>query len=87
VAVVEGLLARGAQVDYADPRVPWLEAGGGKLAALPWEGVDLGAYDLVVVLTAHPEFAPARIVGEARLVLDTRNATAPAGRHPHVRVL
>jgi hypothetical protein len=38
----------------------------------------------VVLLTAHPEFDPARLVREARLVLDTRNATGTLGDVPHV---
>ena len=44
----------------------------------------LSAYDLVVLLTAHPEFEPARLIRDARLVLDTRNATGALGDVRHV---
>ena len=37
-----------------------------------------------MVLTAHPEFEPARLVRDARLVLDTRNATGTLGAFRHV---
>jgi UDP-N-acetyl-D-glucosamine dehydrogenase len=82
--VIEGLLARGARLDYVDPRVPQIQVGGHLLKSLGWPQADLGAYDLVVLLTAHAEFDPARLVREARLVLDTRNATGALGELPHV---
>jgi UDP-N-acetyl-D-glucosamine dehydrogenase len=82
--IIEALLARGAQLDYADPRVPQIEVGGHLLKSVAWTQVDLAAYDLVVLLTAHPEFDPARLVREARLVLDTRNATGALGDVRHV---
>jgi UDP-N-acetyl-D-glucosamine dehydrogenase len=82
--IIEALLARGAQLDYADPRVPQIEVGGHLLKSVAWTQIDLAAYDLVVLLTAHPEFDPARLVREARLVLDTRNATGPLGDVRHV---
>ena len=43
----------------------------------------LSAYDLVL-LTAHPEFEPTRLVRDARLGLDTRNATGALGDFRHV---
>lgn len=82
--IIDALLARGASVEYADPHVPQVQVGSRRLAAVPWERAELGAYDLVMVLTAHPEFDARRLVGEARLVLDTRNVTGPLGAHPHV---
>jgi UDP-N-acetyl-D-glucosamine dehydrogenase len=82
--IIEALLARGARLDYADPRVPQIQVGGHLLKSVAWPQVDLAAYDLVVLLTAHPEFDPARLAREARLVLDTRNATGALGELPHV---
>ena len=35
-------------------------------------------------LTAHAEFDPKRLVSDARLVVDTRNATGGLGELPHV---
>jgi UDP-N-acetyl-D-glucosamine dehydrogenase len=82
--IIEALQARGAQVDYADPRVAQVEVGGHLLKAVAWEQADLAAYDLVLLLTAHAEFDPRRLVAEARLVVDTRNATGPLGAYRHV---
>ena len=82
--IIEALLARGAQLDYADPRVPQIQVGGQVLKSVAWKQADLSAYDLVVLLTAHPEFDPARLVREAQLLLDTRNATGALGDFRHV---
>jgi UDP-N-acetyl-D-glucosamine dehydrogenase len=82
--ILEALQARGAHVDYSDPRVAQVQVGGHLLKSVAWEQADLAAYDLVLLLTAHPEFDPGRLVGEARLVVDTRNATGPLGELGHV---
>jgi UDP-N-acetyl-D-glucosamine dehydrogenase len=82
--IIEDFLARGAQLEYSDPRVPQIQVGGQLLKSVAWAQADLSAYDLVVVLTAHPEFEPARLVRDARLVLDTRNATGALGDFRHV---
>jgi UDP-N-acetyl-D-glucosamine dehydrogenase len=82
--IIEDLLARGAHLEYADPRVPQIQVGGQLLKSVAWAQADLSAYDLVVLLTAHPEFEAARLVRDARLVLDTRNATGALGDVRHV---
>lgn len=82
--IIEDFLARGAHLEYADPRVPQIQVGGQLLKSVAWAQADLAAYDLVVLLTAHPEFEPARLVRDARLVLDTRNATGALGDVRHV---
>jgi len=82
--IIESLQVLGAHVDYADPRVPQITVGGRRLEAVAWEQADLGAYDLVLLLTAHAEFDPKRLVTDARLVVDTRNATGGLGELPHV---
>jgi UDP-N-acetyl-D-glucosamine dehydrogenase len=82
--IIDALAMRGARVEYADPHVPRLQVGNRRLEPVPWERAELGAYDLVLVLTAHPEFDAGRLVAEAQLVLDTRNFTGPLGGHSHV---
>jgi UDP-N-acetyl-D-glucosamine dehydrogenase len=82
--IIEALADKGARVEYVDPHVPEVAAGRWRLTGLPWKDAALGGYDLVLVLTAHPEFDARRIVTEARLVLDTRNLTGPLGPHAHV---
>jgi UDP-N-acetyl-D-glucosamine dehydrogenase len=82
--IMSDFLPRGARLEYADPRVPQIQVGGQLLKSVAWAQADLSAYDLVVLLTAHPEFEPARLVRDARLVLDTRNATGALGDFRHV---
>lgn len=75
VEIMELLRARGAKVAYVDPHVPEFALGPERLTSLAWETVDLAAWDLVLILTNHPEFDAKRVIREAALVLDTRNAT------------
>ena len=82
--IIDALFVRGAHVEYADPHVPHVQVGSRQLTAVAWDKAELARYDLVVVLTGHSEFDARRIVGEARLVVDTRNLTGPLGAHPHV---
>jgi UDP-N-acetyl-D-glucosamine dehydrogenase len=84
IEILASLLGRGGLVDYADPHVPRVEVAGHRLESIDWAAAELASYDLVVVLTAHGEFDPGRLVREARLVLDTRNLTGPLGAQPHV---
>src|SRR5262249_7812149 len=81
--IIDALALRGARIDYADPRVPEIAVGPRRLTAVAWDA-DLAAYDLVMVLTAHPQFDARRLAAEARLVLDTRNLTGRLGPHRHV---
>jgi UDP-N-acetyl-D-glucosamine dehydrogenase len=74
--IIDTLRARGALVDYHDPHVPVVTVNGDRLESVKWGAVDLAGYDLVLVLTAHAGYDWPAIVGGARLVIDTRNATA-----------
>jgi len=73
-----GLLKkRGARLSYADPFVPELDLLGETMTAFDLDqGVQ--GFDLVVIVTDHSLFDYARILSEASLVFDTRNATAGA---------
>jgi len=83
--VMSLLHGKGAKILYADPWVPHLDgrewAGGFDLAA-----VELGDYlrkaDCVVITTDHKAFDYPRIVREADVIVDTRNAIK--GDHPNV---
>ncbi len=75
--IIKLLLAKGALLDYNDPYVPDLHEEGIELSSAPWEG-RLGEYDCVVVVTDHGCYDYARLVAEAKLVVDTRNATRGA---------
>lgn len=76
VEVVSTLVGRGARVTIADPHVPtWTLTPSIELEDLPGS---VGHFDLVVVTTDHAEFDLQKIAGEAKLVLDCRNAVLPA---------
>jgi UDP-N-acetyl-D-glucosamine dehydrogenase len=81
--IIEELLRRGAHVRYADPYVPRLSLPHGQLLAVPPSADLLRQSDAVVIVTDHAEFDYRRIVTEAALIVDTRNATrglaAPSG--------
>jgi UDP-N-acetyl-D-glucosamine dehydrogenase len=82
--VIATLAAKGAHVAYHDPHVPWVRAGDARLSSIDWPVRDLGAYDVVLVLTAHAGYDWPAIVREARLVVDTRNATGALGTAANV---
>ena len=67
----------GADVAYHDPHVPVLNENGVVMASVPLEPA---AYDCVVIVTNHSEIEYDRIVDEASLVVDLRNATGADGR-------
>jgi UDP-N-acetyl-D-glucosamine dehydrogenase len=76
IKLIELLRNGGAEVAYHDPHVP--ELAGVGLVSVPLEP---GDYDCVAIVTAHSSIDYERLVEEARLVVDFRNAT---GRNGHV---
>ena len=76
LTIIELLQNRGAVVSYNDPYFPTV--GHGRRYALNMTCTpldDLGQYDCVMIVTDHSDYDYQRIVREARLVVDTRNAT------------
>ena len=76
LTIIELLQKDGAQVSYNDPYFPIIGRGRKydlqmKCATLE----NLGEYDCVVIVTDHSDYDYHRIVREAQLVVDTRNAT------------
>jgi len=76
LTIIELLAKQGAAVSYHDPYFP--EVGRGRkydlgLKCAPLE--NLGQYDCVLIVTDHSDYDYGRIVREAQLVVDTRNAT------------
>jgi UDP-N-acetyl-D-glucosamine dehydrogenase len=80
IEIIDTLLGKGAKLDYHDPHVPGLTLplNGTALQRVPWPA-DLGSYDAVVILTAHAGYDWPAIARQARLVIDTRNATGALG--------
>ena len=91
LAVRELLEEKGALVDYHDPHVPRLgrtrRHGELGVASVPLTDEALRAADCVLIVTGHKAVDYARVVREARLVIDTRNACrhVTAGREKIVK--
>jgi len=76
LTIIELLQKDGAQVSYNDPYFPFI--GKGRKYDLQMKRAELenlGQYDCVLIVTDHSDYDYRRIVGEAQLVVDTRNAT------------
>src|SRR5579864_4632027 len=76
LTIIELLQKDGAQVSYNDPYFPFI--GKGRHYDLQMKCVpvsDIPEYDCVLIVTDHSDYDYARIVREASLVVDTRNAT------------
>jgi len=76
LTILELLRERGASVAYNDPYFPTV--GQGRHYALNMTNTpltNLGQYDAVMIVTDHTTYDYRKIVDEAQLVIDTRNAT------------
>jgi UDP-N-acetyl-D-glucosamine dehydrogenase len=72
--IIELIRGAGADVSYHDPYVPELREEGLRSVAL-----EPAAYDCVVIVTDHSSIDYERLVEEATLVVDFRNATGRNG--------
>ncbi len=84
LTIIEMLQARGARVDFHDPHVPEIPMTRehGKLAGLRSVALNpqtIASYDAVMIVTDHDRIDWRLLVGAAKLVVDTRNATRKAG--------
>jgi UDP-N-acetyl-D-glucosamine dehydrogenase len=76
LTIIELLQKEGAQVSYHDPYFPFIGKGRKyDLQMKRTELTNLEQYDCVVVITDHSDYDYKRIVSEAKLVVDSRNAT------------
>jgi UDP-N-acetyl-D-glucosamine dehydrogenase len=76
LTIIELLQKEGAEVSYHDPYFPFVGRGRKydlqmKCASLD----DLGRYDCVLIVTDHSDYDYRKIVNDAQLVVDSRNAT------------
>jgi UDP-N-acetyl-D-glucosamine dehydrogenase len=84
LTIIELLQKRGAQVEYNDPFFPVV--GHGRKYALDMTCTPLEQipeFDCVVIATDHSQYDYADIVGRAKLIVDTRNATKGIAA-PHI---
>ena len=78
--IIELLEKRGATTAYHDPFIPMIpssrkhDALAGR-QSVPLEASAIASFDAVVVVTDHDGIDWASLVGAARVVIDTRNAT------------
>jgi UDP-N-acetyl-D-glucosamine dehydrogenase len=84
--VMHVLQQRGADLSYADPYVPVLDArdwpGGRALASVDLTRESLATFDCVVIVTDHRAFDWTMVAEAAPLIVDTRNALGTAaGAH------
>jgi UDP-N-acetyl-D-glucosamine dehydrogenase len=78
VKLIALLQNAGAEVAYHDPHVPSFAENGLAMSSVPLEP---GSYDCIVIVTNHSSIDYDRLVDEAVLVVDLRNATGANGRH------
>jgi UDP-N-acetyl-D-glucosamine dehydrogenase len=77
VKLIALLEAAGADVAYHDPHVASFRDNGLSMSS---SALDPGSYDCVVIVTDHSGIDYERLVDEAKLVVDLRNATGANGK-------
>ncbi len=76
LTIIELLQKEGALVSYNDPYFPKVGKGRKYDLQMTCAPLDnLGQYDCVLIVTDHSDYDYRRIVDQAQLVVDTRNAT------------
>src|SRR5882757_9552737 len=76
LTIIELLQKEGAQVSYNDPYFPTVGKGRKYDLQMTCTPLDkIKEYDCVVIVTNHSDYDYPKIVKEAQLVVDTRNAT------------
>ena len=81
--LIELLHKKGAKVDYNDPYIPKTHKQRDydlKMVSKALSAKMLKSYDVVLIATAHSDYDYQWIVDNAKLVVDTRNATAKIKR-------
>jgi UDP-N-acetyl-D-glucosamine dehydrogenase len=76
LTIIELLQKEGAVVGYNDPYFPFVGRGRKYDLRMKCSSLDdLGQYDCVLIVTDHSGYDYKKIVNEAKLVVDSRNAT------------
>jgi UDP-N-acetyl-D-glucosamine dehydrogenase len=71
--IMTGLEQLGADVRYFDPHVPTVQHGGHEMRSVA-ANIEYGDFDAVVVITDHSHQDYDRLLAEAPLIVDTRDA-------------
>ena len=72
-AIIHGLEKRGAHVSYMDPYVAELNEDGVTLKGIA-PATSFADFDAVVIVTDHKVIERERLLSQAKLVVDTRDA-------------
>jgi UDP-N-acetyl-D-glucosamine dehydrogenase len=76
LTIIELLQKEGATVSYNDPYFPFVGRGRKYDLQMKCSTLDnLGQYDCVLIVTDHSDYDYKKIVNDAQLVVDSRNAT------------
>jgi UDP-N-acetyl-D-glucosamine dehydrogenase len=76
LTIIELLQKEGAAVSYNDPYFPFVGRGRKYDLQMKCTPLDnLGQYDCVLIVTDHTDYDYKKIVNDAKLVVDSRNAT------------
>jgi UDP-N-acetyl-D-glucosamine dehydrogenase len=76
LTIIELLQKEGAGVSYHDPYFPFVGRGRKYDLQMKCASLDnLGQYDCVLIVTDHSDYDYKKIVSDAQLVVDSRNAT------------
>ena len=86
IDVIEGLLARGVVVSYLDPWVPSFKEGKHVFESMKADA-SFSSYDAIVIVTDHASIDYARMVKEAKVIVDTRNATRTVAAEAKARIV
>jgi UDP-N-acetyl-D-glucosamine dehydrogenase len=84
LVVMQHLLQRHARVSYIDRHIPTLQFNGITCHSKTLTCEELRAADCVLILTDHSDVDYALVAREARLVVDTRNATGHLPEAAHM---
>jgi UDP-N-acetyl-D-glucosamine dehydrogenase len=74
--VIRLLQGQGANVSFHDPHVPVVREDGHEMRGVPLTQKELAEADAVVIVTDHRAVDYQFVVDHARLIIDSRNATA-----------
>ena len=87
IKVMELLLRDGAKIDYHDPYVAKFVEHGRQWHSIPLSKERIERADCVLILTGHTNVDYERICTDAKLVIDTRNATKAVANRDRVVLL
>ena len=85
--IIQELRTKEAKVEYNDPYISKLRVDGGLMKSIPLDAKSLRKPDCLVIATDHSAYDYKQILGCAKLIVDTRNATrATVGQKKVIKI-